>query len=80
MIVVSQSTSLQSFKTATETASCPAGEEASDHFSITTFVKLQAVASMIDEHGFPTYISLLPEKKTELRYGENPHQKAALYH
>ncbi|HEX4900414.1 MAG TPA: bifunctional phosphoribosylaminoimidazolecarboxamide formyltransferase/IMP cyclohydrolase, partial [Pyrinomonadaceae bacterium] len=64
---------------ATESASCPTIETASDHFSITRVDKLQAFTSTIEEHGFPPHLSLMVEKQTDLRYGENPHQKAALY-
>ncbi|MGI8732214.1 MAG: bifunctional phosphoribosylaminoimidazolecarboxamide formyltransferase/IMP cyclohydrolase [Pyrinomonadaceae bacterium] len=53
--------------------------EMRDLFSVTQFDKLQAIASKLEEHGFPPHISLLGEKKTALRYGENPHQQAALY-
>lgn len=63
----------------TESPSCPIIETASDHFSITQIDKLQALASTIEEHGFPPHLSLMVEKQTDLRYGENPHQKAALY-
>ncbi len=63
----------------TESASCSTIETASDHFSITQIDKLQALASTIEEHGFPSHLSLMVEKQTDLRYGENPHQKAALY-
>lgn len=31
------------------------------------------------EIGFPEYINILLAKKADLRYGENPHQKAAFY-
>ena len=64
---------------ATESASCPIIGSASDHFSITRIDKLQALGSTIDEHGFPLQLSLMVEKQTDLRYGENPHQQAALY-
>ena len=64
---------------ATESVSCATIETATDHFSITRVDKLQALASSIEEHGFPPHLSLMVEKQTDLRYGENPHQKAALY-
>jgi phosphoribosylaminoimidazolecarboxamide formyltransferase/IMP cyclohydrolase len=32
-----------------------------------------------EEHQFPQHLDLQLEKLTELRYGENPHQKAAVY-
>jgi phosphoribosylaminoimidazolecarboxamide formyltransferase / IMP cyclohydrolase len=65
---------------ATESASCPTIESAAtDHFSITRIDKLQALASTLDENGFPPQLSLMVDKQTDLRYGENPHQKAALY-
>ncbi len=38
-----------------------------------------AYLGKLDEEGFPSQLSLVLEKKTDLRYGENPHQKAALY-
>jgi phosphoribosylaminoimidazolecarboxamide formyltransferase / IMP cyclohydrolase len=52
----------------------------SDTFTITEFDKLHAVASKLEAEGsFPHHISLLCEKNIDLRYGENPHQRAALY-
>jgi phosphoribosylaminoimidazolecarboxamide formyltransferase/IMP cyclohydrolase len=33
----------------------------------------------LDEHGFPKTLRLSFQKAFDLRYGENPHQKAALY-
>ena len=55
-------------------------EEISDTFSIETFDKLQAVASEDHPRGaFPIFIKFLCQKNTDLRYGENPHQQAALY-
>lgn len=55
-------------------------KEISETFSIETFDKLQAVASKHNPRGeFPTFIKFLCQKHTDLRYGENPHQKAALY-
>jgi len=52
----------------------------SEHFTIEEFDKLQGVASKLESGGsFPEHISLLGDKKDELRYGENPHQRAALY-
>jgi len=55
-------------------------KEISETFSIETFDKLQAVASKHNPRGaFPTFIKFLCQKNTDLRYGENPHQKAALY-
>lgn len=64
---------------ATESASCPTIGAASDHFSITQIDKLQALTSIIEDYGFPLHLSLMVDKQTDLRYGENPHQKAALY-
>ena len=66
-------------RNATESDSCPTIGTASDHFSITLIDKLQALAPTVDEHGFPPHLSLMVEKQTDLRYGENPHQQAALY-
>jgi phosphoribosylaminoimidazolecarboxamide formyltransferase/IMP cyclohydrolase len=52
----------------------------SDTFTVTKFYKLQGVASVLEAGGsFPHDISLLCDKKIDLRYGENPHQRAALY-
>ncbi len=36
-------------------------------------------ASQTDSEGFPHYFSEFYEKESDLRYGENPHQSAALY-
>ena len=60
----------------------PAEDSASisEHFTIERFDKLHGVASKLEAEGsFPHHISLLCEKKNDLRYGENPHQRAALY-
>ena len=55
-------------------------QPASDHFSIQVFDKLLGVELKLETEGsFPDNISLLSEKKDDLRYGENPHQRAALY-
>lgn len=52
----------------------------SDSFTITKFNRLEALASDLEAaESFPHGISLLGEKKVDLRYGENPHQRAALY-
>lgn len=52
----------------------------SEHFTIEEFDKLQGVAWKLEAEGsFPHRISLLCDKKDELRYGENPHQRAAIY-
>ena len=66
-------------RNASENASCSTIGTASDHFSITLIDKLQALAPTIFEHGFPPHLSLMVDKQTDLRYGENPHQQAALY-
>ncbi len=52
----------------------------SEYFTIEEFDKLQGVAWKLEAEGsFPNHVSLLCDKKNELRYGENPHQRAALY-
>ena len=52
----------------------------SESFTITEFDKLHGVASRLEAEGsFPNHISLLFGKNGDLRYGENPHQRAALY-
>ncbi|MEO7970712.1 MAG: bifunctional phosphoribosylaminoimidazolecarboxamide formyltransferase/IMP cyclohydrolase [bacterium] len=52
----------------------------SDTSTVTHFNKLHALAADLEAGGlFPHRISLLCEKKMDLRYGENPHQRAALY-
>ncbi len=66
-------------RNASENTSCSTIGTASDHFSITLIDKLQALAPTIVEHGFPPHLSLMVDKQTDLRYGENPHQQAALY-
>ncbi len=37
------------------------------------------VPAIFDDDAMPPAIRVIEERKTELRYGENPHQKAALY-
>src|SRR4029079_14940026 len=52
----------------------------SDEFTITQFDRLQGLAAKLETEGsFPDHISLLCDKNIDLRYGENPHQRAALY-
>jgi phosphoribosylaminoimidazolecarboxamide formyltransferase/IMP cyclohydrolase len=52
----------------------------SDEFTITQFDRLQGLASRLETEGsFPDHISLLCDKNSDLRYGENPHQRGALY-
>ena len=46
-------------------------------FTITDVVKPDS--SSTSGESFPTPLSLLLEKQADLRYGENPHQKAALF-
>ena len=49
-------------------------------FTIERFDKLLGVAAKLETEGsFPDRFSLLCEKKDDLRYGENPHQRATLY-
>ena len=50
---------------------------AADHFTITQLVKGDQRISFDDE--LLPILGLFAEKKSDLRYGENPHQKAALY-
>ncbi|HQC38916.1 MAG TPA: bifunctional phosphoribosylaminoimidazolecarboxamide formyltransferase/IMP cyclohydrolase, partial [Thermotogota bacterium] len=38
-----------------------------------------AVCDLLNEEDFPDYLSVSYEKKADLRYGENPHQKASFY-
>lgn len=38
-----------------------------------------AISSFLLEEEFPRYLNLSYEKKMDLRYGENPHQRAAYY-
>jgi phosphoribosylaminoimidazolecarboxamide formyltransferase/IMP cyclohydrolase len=55
-------------------------QEITDSFTVTQFNKLPALASDLEAGGaLPQVISLLCEKKADLRYGENPHQCAAVY-
>lgn len=51
-----------------------------EHSTIERFDKLQGIAFKFEEEGlFPNNVSLLCDKRIDLRYGENPHQVAALY-
>src|SRR5205085_8665286 len=51
-----------------------------ESFTITEFHKMSFVENEVATEGsFPANVSLLCEKKSDLRYGENPHQRAALY-
>ncbi len=52
----------------------------SDHFTIQRFDKLLGVELKLQAEGsFPNNINLVCEKTNDLRYGENPHQRAASY-
>ncbi len=56
------------------------GEELHSAFTITEFVKLNAADKWLNAGGpFPEGVSLLLSKQSDLRYGENPHQHAALF-
>jgi phosphoribosylaminoimidazolecarboxamide formyltransferase/IMP cyclohydrolase len=46
---------------------------------LSTKVEPQASARGYEDEGFPSAFTLSLSKKLDLRYGENPHQKAALY-
>jgi len=60
--------------------SCDSDQSIIESFTIERFDKLLGVELKLETEGsFPGNISLLCEKKSELRYGENPHQRAALY-
>jgi phosphoribosylaminoimidazolecarboxamide formyltransferase/IMP cyclohydrolase len=49
-------------------------------FTITEFSKMEGVVSALESQGaYPSPVSLLLDKQSDLRYGENPHQRAALY-
>jgi phosphoribosylaminoimidazolecarboxamide formyltransferase/IMP cyclohydrolase len=49
-------------------------------FTITEFSKPEGIESALESQGtYPTPVSLLLDKQSDLRYGENPHQRAALY-
>jgi phosphoribosylaminoimidazolecarboxamide formyltransferase/IMP cyclohydrolase len=43
------------------------------------FQKLTPLSAVQDNEPFPPHLGLLLEKSAALRYGENPHQRAALY-
>ncbi|HET6891604.1 MAG TPA: bifunctional phosphoribosylaminoimidazolecarboxamide formyltransferase/IMP cyclohydrolase, partial [Pyrinomonadaceae bacterium] len=60
------------------------GESAADHFSITQMVKRNQVPESAEGSEaahvvLPSDVILLGRKQCDLRYGENPHQQAALY-
>jgi phosphoribosylaminoimidazolecarboxamide formyltransferase/IMP cyclohydrolase len=43
------------------------------------FQKLTPLGAVRSDEAFPPHLGLLLEKSADLRYGENPHQRAALY-
>ena len=54
--------------------------EFSSAFTITDFVKINAAEKWLAAGGpYPEHVSLHLDKHSDLRYGENPHQKAALF-
>ncbi|MBV8857792.1 MAG: bifunctional phosphoribosylaminoimidazolecarboxamide formyltransferase/IMP cyclohydrolase [Acidobacteria bacterium] len=56
------------------------GEDLRSAFTITDFIKVNAADKWLAAGGpFPEGVSLLLSKDADLRYGENPHQKAALF-
>lgn len=56
------------------------GEELRSAFTITDFIKINAADKWLAAGGpFPEGVSLLLSKAADLRYGENPHQNAALF-
>ncbi len=49
-------------------------------FTITEIVKTDAIEQWLETVGtFPASVEMLLDKHSDLRYGENPHQKAALF-
>jgi phosphoribosylaminoimidazolecarboxamide formyltransferase / IMP cyclohydrolase len=59
-----------------------AGDDAelASGFTITEFVNSDAAEMSLAASGsYPAHVSLMLEKQSDLRYGENPHQQAALY-
>ncbi len=63
-----------------ERSAAETAQEVGDHFSITQVVKGdQDRITPEDDDKLPTILGLFAEKKSDLRYGENPHQRAALY-
>jgi phosphoribosylaminoimidazolecarboxamide formyltransferase / IMP cyclohydrolase len=56
------------------------GADLRSAFTITEFIKINAADKWLAAGGpFPEGVNLLLSKETDLRYGENPHQKAALF-
>ena len=54
--------------------------EFSSAFTITDFVKINAAEKWLAAGGpYPEHVSFHLDKHSDLRYGENPHQKAALF-
>ncbi len=78
--VTSETFSIETFEKTHPTTGVETSAVTSETFSIETFDKLQAVASELHPRGaFPFFIKFLCQKNIDLRYGENPHQQAALY-
>jgi phosphoribosylaminoimidazolecarboxamide formyltransferase/IMP cyclohydrolase len=64
----------------TRAAQEPEDASMSASFTIGEFHKINLVENEVAADGpFPASVSLLCEKNADLRYGENPHQRAALY-
>jgi phosphoribosylaminoimidazolecarboxamide formyltransferase / IMP cyclohydrolase len=56
------------------------GENLRSAFTITEFVSVNAAEKWLGAGGpYPEHVSLLLNKHSDLRYGENPHQHAALF-
>ncbi|HEX8147240.1 MAG TPA: bifunctional phosphoribosylaminoimidazolecarboxamide formyltransferase/IMP cyclohydrolase [Pyrinomonadaceae bacterium] len=57
-----------------------AGPELQSAFTITEVVKTGGLEQRLESVGsFPASVEILLDKHSDLRYGENPHQKAALF-
>jgi phosphoribosylaminoimidazolecarboxamide formyltransferase/IMP cyclohydrolase len=64
----------------TRISQAPEDASMSASFTISEFHKINFVENEVAAEGsFPANVSLLCDKKADLRYGENPHQRAALY-
>ncbi|MET0625093.1 MAG: bifunctional phosphoribosylaminoimidazolecarboxamide formyltransferase/IMP cyclohydrolase [Pyrinomonadaceae bacterium] len=71
---LSETLSAKSAKPGAETA------ELESAFTFTEFVNTDSAASLLASgESYPAHVNLFLEKHSDLRYGENPHQKAALF-
>ncbi len=82
-------TILESLKKSEQSEENSLDEKTLERLAVTAWMQVAHYDTIIEQHfrksfgmadSFPQYMNLTFDKKQDLRYGENPHQRAALYH